>query len=348
MRKGSISIISIFMFLIIIMLSMFTIYIYTIQYSITASSIDNIQSNNITENKLNEMIYDKECFDEYLLPIIIQKCRGNRVPSNGIWKIDFKNNPNMSNNLIESYVEFEDIDNRLNMILDIRTEYNNIEANLKAWVPVMKEIFELEQPILTQSKLDFEYNQSFLELMKLLEKEIWEHDCSPTSSVRKFNSDKDMIIIMDRIDTSHNMINPLNDKKELLQIYNDNLKELHRFTTNIMLINLKSNEENKSALIIGEEYSPRNLKMQGVLYIEGDLVINQKFEFNGLIIINNGNIIINTYEKPTINGMILHKGDLEPNEQDYNLNYDSNLVRWFCTYIPGAFNPEIQLIKKYW
>lgn len=118
------------------------------------------------------------------------------------------------------------------------------------------------------------------------------------------------------------------------------------FTYESIIVHLKRDTVEDRILTIGSIEDEGLIKMNGVLYIEGDLIIDQDFEFVGLIIINEGNVIINAENSLTINGMLIYKGDtLDINS--ISLVYDQKNIYKNASFLPGFLDIYINAIKKY-
>ena len=87
--------------------------------------------------------------------------------------------------------------------------------------------------------------------------------------------------------------------------------------------------------------------MDGVLYLNGDLIINSEFIFNGIIIINNGKIIVNSEINPIINGIIISNGEEGWIDLDrVTVNYDRKYIYRYGTYLPDFLDYEFLVLKK--
>jgi hypothetical protein len=127
--------------------------------------------------------------------------------------------------------------------------------------------------------------------------------------------------------------------KELIKIRNE-VESIETFDKDIFFI-IKNKINTPVELIIDN-----NLDLSGIIFLEGNLVINSKFTFKGIIILKgvDSNIIVNTTERPVLNGIVLTEGDTSFSDH-IELKYDSGFICKYGIYLPGFLEPKLEVIK---
>ena len=337
-RNGSITIIALLIISLALVSSILLIYISTLQVSIAATSLDSVQAKYISEYILNTLIYNKEKFQQYFFYNTLDGCRasGERFPSKGEWNIRFKEDKDLNEYSQDISYFMNQVDERKNIILKIKTKYKNIPSNIIAYIDVIHEIFQLNKPYIFINDLSQDYKNKLISLLEEIHDNCFDYDCKITASVRRINNIDGNISIN---------VNSKNSDREIII---DNEGQVSSFSNKyIILTNLLNESTEKPSLIIGNIEDDSLLKLNGVMYVEGDVIVNQNLEFDGIIIVNDGKIIINTDIPPIIKGVILHNDDIRINEEDLVLIHDQDNIWNFGSYIPGFITPRLNLIKRY-
>ena len=72
-------------------------------------------------------------------------------------------------------------------------------------------------------------------------------------------------------------------------------------------------------------------------------------KFNGIIIINGGNIIVNSGAKPSIDGLIIlndYSGDEALLEKSIDIKYNEEIVKKYGIYLKNFIKPKLESIKE--
>lgn len=351
-RRGSLTILAMFIFLLMMTSLTLMLTFSTIQAALSRNQIEKIQSRYKGEDGLNKLLYDKDNMEKYVKDQILRRYR--LKPSNTHpYTIKIEKDDQLKSYIKKAGFTFQNIDNREIIYFDIESNHNNLTSNIRAYGPCMNKVFELNKPLLDEELLTDIERPLFTRFIKKMEDENWDYDFDMGSNYKKINTKNDIYVEF----ISQKNIYNLGSPKKLVENYGKVNQTSETFTDKSLIVHLKRNNEENAKIIIGEyPYenddgdliypNPGLITMIGVLYLEGDLIINQDFEFQGLIILNKGNVIVNSSKKPIVKGMIINKGG-ELDLDSLDLVYDQKLVYKAGSFLPGFLDIDIQVIKKY-
>lgn len=327
-KNGFISIIILQIIGIIFIFGISIIYSKISILSIANSANKTLQSNYIGESNLNRLLYDKTYTKKYIYPYLIKECKEQfRAKINKI-KLEEDIFENIKNNYI--YLNFEERNNKKYAHIQIETIYQEISNTISFDGPIINNIFEIEVPYINYRDLKSKEAKNYEALMDSIDLEIEEYiENLPLRYTYIFT--KDMSIKLNCLD-ENNLITNFNNKK---------LNKKHS------VIFIENKENDNIELTIGKDSNiEESIELSGIIYIEGDLIIEQPFDFKGIIIIKDGDLIIDKDLNPNIQGIIIHKGNSIGLEQT-NLNYDKKYIYYYGIDLPGFMIPELEVIKKY-
>ena len=124
---------------------------------------------------------------------------------------------------------------------------------------------------------------------------------------------------------------------------------IERFSSKEVIIIIKSSGEQISNFSIGEITNlDEKIDISGIIYVEGNIIISSNFNFNGIIIVNNGEIIVESNKKPRIRGMVIMDNLLNYNlfTEKVDIVYDRYSIYKYGTYLPGFIDLKINVIKS--
>lgn len=342
-RYGSITIMALFIFLIIISVIVVTLEFAVLQNSLSKNQLEKIQNRYRVEDSLYELIYDKENIEKYISDSVFRTYRVMIKTDDEIFNIKFGKDDILKDKIKKAYYKIKDINRRKNIIFYLDCKYDNIESNIAASGTLIREIFELEKTFLIEDELSDNEKALFIDFLEQIEDENCDYDCKLNSNSKKFNSSKDMTLkLKKKIQT----LNKIHCIKEFETESGKSNKNDIEFSYHSMIVSIKRDKEENRSLTIGDLENLDLIKMGGVLYIEGDLIINQDFEFLGLIIINDGDIIVNSTNKPKVEGMIFYRGD-NIDKDSIDIIYNQEIIYKQASFLPGFIEIEIDTIKKY-
>ena len=98
--------------------------------------------------------------------------------------------------------------------------------------------------------------------------------------------------------------------------------------------------------IINQENIDQRVFIRGNIYCEGDLKISSPFELEGNLILNNGNLIINTDSKPIIKGKVFERTCDGLDVDSIHLDSEKRYIYRYGSYLPGFLDMNINVIKN--
>lgn len=340
-RKGSITVIALYIFILILASSTMLLCFSTLQFTISKNQLEKIQSRYAGEDNLNKFIYEEENIENYISNELFNTLRREIKSEGVVYDIVFKNGDNLKETIEKASFRLEDIHGHKEIILSIISKDKNIDSHIFASGRCINEVFELKKPFITEENLTLVEKDIFLDFIDRVESENCEYDCKLDSNSMKINSDEDISLELIKNTSRDNKI--FSEKQLTL----DGDKKDIKFAYDSVILNLKENKEKTNTLRIGNPNNEGLIKLNGVLYIEGDLVIDQDFELLGLLIINRGSIIVNSGAKAKISGAVYYKGDENIDTGKIDIVYDQNVIYKEASFLPGFVDIKIDTIKKY-
>lgn len=340
-RKGFISVIALLIMMLIFMNVVFLLYMGNLQICLSKLSTNNIKANYLSEDIMNHFIYDMDKFNGYLREIIFRDSRGYTVSYSKI-KSDIEKEIVKKEGF--SFCKVEIDKESKEMKLELSSDCNDVVSSVGIDICFVNDIFERETSIIDINNLEDDKKEQFQEYLNILEAKIFGYD-------GKLDMEKSGTNVFKRnIYNKAEILSASGDKKSILfDLENDVPKSIPEVSNKRLLLNIRNidiNNRVNSKLILGKKDDPKELTLKGVYYVEGDIIINQDLDFEGIIIINNGNLFIEDDIKVCIKGMILYRGEEEIDLDPIELVYDKKVLLKYASYLPGYINPKIQLIKS--
>lgn len=124
-------------------------------------------------------------------------------------------------------------------------------------------------------------------------------------------------------------------------------KEISIVNNNIFLI-LKQKKNIKPQLKIKNSVSQQPI--QGIIYVEGDIILYDNVVICGIIVVENGSIIVEGEGRPTIDGLVIlskYDDDLELLNELVDVNYNKEYIHRYGPLLPNYFEPELEVLKIY-
>lgn len=328
-RKGSILILTLLVFVVLMMGALYVLHSSTIHMHIANNKSTNNQGFYSSEAKVYMCMYEDKYYKNQLHALILNEFRKNDpkpkdyilLSSEDIEKGDSER---------KVAISFVTQNNRKCLKLVGTTNNNNQITNATSTFTLVNEIFELGLPVLDRAG----------EYIEELENKISNDDLPrQIKAVNIFDYDSILVktITNRELELSYGRMGQFIRSEKLIPSNIDKTNEL------FILIEDKFDKGVNLHIDCPEKLT----LIDGIIYIEGDLIISSEFKFNGIIIINNGQIIVNSEIKPIINGIIISNGeetwiDLEK----ITLKYDENFVYRYGTYLPNFLNYEFLVMKK--
>lgn len=335
-RSGSIIILALIITLIIFISVSYLVYLTSLQTSILHSSSNKIQSLYLAESKINEVFYSDECFKNQIIPGAIQYLR---APSN--LKYSKITIPIDMSFLVEDdeeqfvSVEYSKPKGKPFVVeLFAKSNYKGVENKIMAYGPLLNPLFDNIDATLYSYDSDFKTVVKLESFLDGVQKDICIKDI-PSTMVGINTFDHDNITVGYKNSTT-NVIRTFR---------NGNKTQESEIKDDIMLV-VKNKLNTPITLNIGDSQQTNLIKLRGLIYLEGDIIIRSKFQFTGIIILNDGNIIVDTDARPLFKGIILTNAYTNLQDRiDMVTAYDE--VCKYGTYLPGFLQPRIEVVKKY-
>ena len=350
-KKGSITILIIYIFVIVSIFSIILIHFALLQSSLSKNQLKKTQEKYNTENYLNKIIYDDNFVDDYLRDKVYILYRKGHDESYGL-DVELKEDSRFDGNLKYSEFRLRNIYEKVYLQIKLILEYDNIERKVIAYGPCFNDIYSTGKCLLEESKLNVQEKKLFREYIDILEEKNLDYDYGYRGEYSKPPSiepievkEKENLVI--NLGDYRNETDKLFSEKIIDVVLEDKIKRLEYFNKQNLILDLRRcNNCIGKTLTIGSRGEEDLIKMRGALYIEGDLIINQDFEFQGIIVINGGSIIVNTDKKPKIEGMLLLRG--EPlDASKLELVYNQQYTHKAGSFLPEYFDLRIDTIKSY-
>lgn len=308
-----------------------------LQTLILSSTRDNIQSFYNGEDKIFKCLYDEYYVENQLNPILFDVfSKANFATKQNIIKIDSKD---LEDGDFEDIIrmEFKDIKDKKHLILKAKSNVNGTVTNVISEVNLVNEIFETNISILDikllEKDMGKDYIDKFQELTSQIENSINIKSLGNNSYIYGFETNN-----YQQINLTENKLICTRDSMK-----NDYVESLNK--TEVFII-CKKYKDNYIDLYINQVNNKNSLS--GIMYIEGNLNISTDFQFNGIIIINGGDLIIDEDKKLGVEGIIIYINNEEERETPNNLNieYKRRILYKYGIYLPEFFDIKHNLIKS--
>lgn len=336
-RKGYVQVYALIIMTILMVTTNYLVRNIMLESHISINTKNNIQSYYLAEGKIYMTIYDKY-YHEQFYPFLVEVLRGSRKTSMDIIMDSLDFDEHESPTKLKLSLMKNKKSNRMEFELKSDADYKGIKTSITASGTVINEMFELGIPILNPFSME-NYRNDFNELLKgIFEETKLDINNLPSNTYggQFTNFEK---YYLENID----------NMKSYLYAYRETMQEPYVELIdkeNIVLI-IKKYGENDLELSIGNENMiDKPLELRGLIFAEGNIIIYNKLNFNGILILKDGNLIIKSNLKPSIKGLIISMNDI--NEDDIEVTYNSDNIYKFGTYIPGFIEPKIQLLKNNW
>ncbi len=339
-RGGFISIICLIVMSVLIIMILYLEYTTKLEHLILNSTSNNIQSYYLAEGKIHMALYEDKYYSNQLYPALTEYFRAfpfSKQPKDVIInKEDLEAGDDISN----IKVNLVDKDARKQLILIAKSDFNGLKTKVTSHITVFNELFEMGNPILDVNNIEAEYKEDLKELLLKISKDINIDNCNKPENIygREFVNFNN--IILDRNDES--TFELLSFRETMVEPY------IERFNNKeVLLIARKFGEESINLFIGNSDKSNEAIKLSGVIYIEGSITISKELEFNGIIIVKDGELKIHDNIRPNIKGIMIVDNILNNDfVEKADIIYSRHSIYKYGTYLPGFIEPKIDLIKS--
>lgn len=327
-RKGSSFIFVIIIFAMIFMISSYMLTVVFMQSKMSIASADKLQAYYAADSKLKRVMYDDTYRSEIVKEIInsSRNIRRNEKPDIGM-NISLSSDHVHQEDKIENVrVNTEYLDGKLNLKYVSRSDYKGFKSEIVKYVNMINPVFESGRLPLISYDLDFDTCVLLDDLYKEIEDGI---DTAVVHEKMKFVDTFDSHSIeLKSIDSNRYSIttnkNHISFKEEVIKSKFPDIG-----------INIRNNIYVPIDLRV-EDSDCGILTLNGVIYLEGDLVISGGFNFNGVLVLKGqeSKIVVNSDIIPEFKGIILTEGNTDFIEH-INLQYEESYIYKYGIYLPG-------------
>lgn len=337
-RKGYISIIAIIVMSVSIIMILQIITIVKMQIMMLNSSVNKIQSNYYAEDKILMSIYDEKYYTGQFYPVVLDVFRKNNLSIIPREVIIEQSDLNVYDKYNKVELDFQDKNNRKELELKTQSNYKDIQTSVKGNLSLVNRLFEMDKIVLDMNTIENKYKEELEAFLINVEENI------TTNNTHK----PDTLYATELYDFNSISLKKINSKVHNLICTRDSMENpyIEGFDKREIFLVIKEHNNEKVRFYID---SKENLiKLSGIIYVEGDLIVSGEFVFNGIIVIKNGDIIVNCEKKPIINGMIILSNSNMDEEIEViaDLNRSMFLVYKYGTFLPGFLDVNLNLIKN--
>lgn len=339
-NKGFVSIIVLTVMYVLIVMGLYLDYKARLEYLILNSTSNNIQSYYLSEGKVIMSIHEEKYYSNQLYPILIDVFRNNRFSTKKKYIKIENEDLYLDDNLNIVNISFTDKNNRKQLILNSESNYKGLISKVVASGTLVNELFEIQYPVLDANTLSNKYEEDFRVLLDKISDEISVKDYTEANNIyaREF------------LNFDYIYLNTESANKYKITAYKNSLDspDIESFHNQDIFLICRNNNDNRISLFLGDpENQIEDIRLFGIIFVEGDLILSSNFEFNGIIIVKDGEIIINSPNRPKIYGLVILDNVHNCNEfvNNADIIYNNRNIYIYGTYLPGFLESKINLIK---
>lgn len=338
-NEGFVSIFSLIVMGIILISSLFLLNISKLEYLITNSNRDSIQSYYGAESKVYLILGEKRYYDE-LLPQIKKYLKFESSINEHYYGILIDKADLIEEDKINKVdIKFSNENNRRILEFKTKSSCNGIISQIISKATIINDFYELGIPIVSENTISIDEINNYKEYIDLIQKNI---------KISNENSD-----IMEIDATGYENVNIIKgaDGKIHIELFRNNILEpIKKYSLKDEHIFFIAKNTNKDPIniFIESENGVDSIFLEGVFYIEGNLKIHNNTEFQGILIINKGNLFIEPLIDFKVKGLVLLKdyvGEKIEEQHNIEVNYNEKIIKQNGLEIPGFIDTKIYLIK---
>ena len=339
-RDGFISIICLIIMSVLMIMILYLEYTTNMEYLILNSTANNIQSYYLAEGKIYMILHEDKYYLNQLYPILAEYFRAYPYSSTPKDIIISNEDLGAGDDLDRVKVNLIDKDGSKQLMLIAKSNFQRLRTTVTSYVTVVNKLFEKGNPILDINLLDIEYKEELIELISNISKNISINNFNKPENIYGVELSNFSTIILDKRD---------NDTYEIAS-FRETMSQPYTevFINKEIFVIIRKFGEEPTNFLIGNSNKPNEeIKLSGIIYVEGDITISKQLEFSGIMIVKDGEIIIDENVKPNIKGIII-VDNIVNNEyiKKADIIYSRHSIYKYGTYLPGVIQPRINLIKN--
>lgn len=327
-RKGYSLIFVIIIFAMIFMISSYMLTVVFMQSKMSIASADKIQAYYEADSKLKRVMYDDVYSSEIVKEIIKSSCniRRNEKPDIDMNIKLISDHRHHEDKIGNVRVNTEYLDGRLNLKYVSRSEYKGFKNEIVKYVNMINPVFERGRLPLISYDLDFDTCILLDDFYRGIEDGI----------------DNDLVHekmkLVDTFDSYSIELNAIDSNRYSITTIKNHIsfkEEIIKSKFPDIGINMRNNIYVPIDLrVLNSDWGI--LTLNGVIYLEGDLIISGGFKFNGVLVLKgqDSKIVVNSDIIPEFKGIILTEGNSDFIEH-INLQYEESYIYKYGIYLPG-------------
>lgn len=337
-NDGFISLMVLIIMAIVLIMASYLGYTTKLEHLILVSTINELQSYYLTEGKILMSIYG-DYYDTSLHPIILNAFRNNSFKGIKNFAID-KSDLNESDNLRNVSVSFEDVNNKKSIVLKTEAEYRGRKTNMVATGTLVNDLFEANNSILNFETIGESNEEDFNRLLyEIFEDLNIAFIGNPLNTYLREINNYEEIRLNQNDDKTYSIISR---RETMEEPYVEN------FDRNEFILIIRDEEDVNPTLILGDkEQEDATLDLNGLIFIDGNIIISKNVNFNGIMIVKDGRIVVDSEKGLKVNGIIICNNQMkrENKEGKIDVSYNKKYIYKYGTYLPGFINLEMNVLK---
>ncbi|TJX16290.1 hypothetical protein E9840_00950 [Tissierella creatinini] len=302
-------------------------YISTIEANISIVSRDKIQTRLLAETKVNRVVYDNYYQNKYLMPAILAYLKAPATSAKSAKinveaeDLDIEDKHNVVS------IEFQNVNDRRCMEVVAESNYRGIRSISKKKVNYVNSIFEEGSLPLISYDLDFNTCVKLDEFYDGIEYLSLDSLPSDFKKLSTFSHDE---IVIEAENNSRDIIRKISSSSTTEEIYGK--VPLYK-----IFFDIKNRIYTPVSLRIIDKPALDPVKLKGVIIMEGDIIIEGRFEFSGIIVLKGRDskiIVESDVYKPLIRGIIITEGPSDFLDR-IDLKYNREVIGMYGFYLPG-------------
>lgn len=339
-REGFISIVALIIMSVLLVMVVYLFITSQLGYLILNSSISKTRGYYQSEGKLYLSLYDKNYYNNQLYLNIIDVFRRNDFNDSSKLVVLDELDLDYYDDEKNVGLKFYEKDNRIVMDMIAKSSNNEILTKLTSSGTLVNEIFESGYSILSYETVDEKHKEEVGRLLLQINEVINIDNCYKPETLSGFDLEEYSEIILKRKNNSNY---ELNCKRETMI----NPYTIGYSGREVIIISRKPSYSDVDFYIGEPDNTGRDIEITGILYVNGNIIISDNLVFKGILIVENGKVIINTSKKPKISGLVIINNieNYDDFIQKADIIRDKRMIYRYGTYLPGFLDPEVSIIK---
>ena len=340
-RDGFISVIALIIMSILLLMVLYLGYTSQLEYLILNSSTSKTKGYYQSEGKLYLSLYDEIYYNNQLYLNIIDYFRNDGTSSRP--KAVIIDDSDLEYGDSENIVELKYFEKGKRKMMDMTAESINdgIASKLTSSSTLVHEIFESGYSILSHETVDEKHREELGEILLQINEEINVDNCYRPESLFGVDLNQYNNIVFKKSGKNNYELSCERDTMDKPYVVGYSGEEA--------IIIARKPENMELDFYIGEpDISTGAIDLSGILYVNGNIIISEKIHIRGILIVENGEIIMKTNERAKISGLLI-MNNME-NYDDFiektDIIQEKRFTYRYGTYLPGFLDPKAYLMKN--